>query len=198
MKPWMSPLLRSPEIAMTAAPFTRARRRRQERGAVLLTVIVITVVLTALVAAALVASSSELGASRNTSSGDMLLACAEAGRTHLLSMFRTVGENPRALSAKLDLPGVPATGTTPCPDGSPPVSGVCARTGHIGQNSVNVVGVRALPAGYGATRRSARDISNVVASPNALGEGTPYQVVVHCQDDRGREAEVEFVMRFGV
>jgi Tfp pilus assembly protein PilX len=157
---------------------------KSPRGSVLLLAVVLVVVLTLLAAVALKFSGTELGASRNFRTGDQLTSCAEAGRAHLLSQFRVFGAAPTQLqlATRIDRPG-----QVDCDDGDPPTNGSCVRTGHLGENT-KVVGVRAL-TGFNPKRTSSQDLSNKVASPNQLGEGIPYQVIVHCQDSLGRESE---------
>jgi Tfp pilus assembly protein PilX len=170
-----------------------SRRGRAQRGSVLLLAIVLVVVLGLLAASALSFSRSELAAARTLRGGDELLACADAGRQYLLSRFKLFAMKPAHLT--LAMSSDKLTGT-PCP----PQAGSderCLMAGHLGDTRTTVQGVRVAPSGGDRTVRNARDLSNVVADANSLG-GADYQVVVHCMDGRGRESEVEFLVRFGL
>lgn len=169
---------------------------RRERGSILVVAVVVVAVLSTLAAAAISFSSTEYSAARVYTSGDELVSCADAGRQYLLSKFKMLGPPPTnlQLSARLDTADSTACSNT----ASPPSGGRCARGGHIGQRDVTVKGVRVIPSSSVAdSRRNARDLTNVITTPNSLG-GQYYQLVVHCEDDRGRETEVEFALRFGL
>ncbi|HLL55380.1 MAG TPA: hypothetical protein VK447_17610, partial [Myxococcaceae bacterium] len=66
----------------------------------MLLAIVLVVVLAMLAAAALSWSHSELGAANELRAGDELLACADAGRQHLLSQFKLFNMRPTGLTLK--------------------------------------------------------------------------------------------------
>jgi hypothetical protein len=170
----------------------KLRHGRAQRGSILLLALVLVVVLGLLGAAALSFSRSELAAARTARGGEELLACADAGRQYLLSRFKLFAMKPASLTVALSSDKL----TGPCP----PAAGSdekCLMGGHLGDTRTTVQGVRASPAGGDRGTRNARDLSNVVADANSLG-GTDYQIVVHCMDGRGRESEVEFVVRFGL
>ena len=163
------------------------------RGSSLMLVVVMLAIVSLLAASVLTFSQRELGAARNERSGDELLACADAGRQYILSRFNLLQSTPVDLSpvnVRLDKPGDVA-----CPPGTPPPEGGrCLRSGHMGQ--VSVTGIVAAPSQTGGPRRSLRDLSNTVAK-SQLG-GVPYLLTVHCEDSRGRQSEVEFLVRFGI
>jgi hypothetical protein len=170
------------------------RPRRRERGSILLLAIILVVVLAVLAAAALSWSQKELGAADELRAGDELLACADAGRQHLLSNFKLFNVRPTSLTlAQPVLNADSASGGGAACTGRPGER--CMRSGHQGENGMEVQGVRMLPAGGDRSTRNVRDLTNTVAT-NSMG-GSDYQVVVHCRDARGRESEVEFVVRFG-
>jgi hypothetical protein len=153
--------------------------------------IVLVVVLALLAAAALSWSQSELGAANELRAGDELLACADAGRQHLLSKFKLFNVRPTGLTLKQP---IDKNDGAPC-ENKPGER--CVMAGHQGEdpaNNVTVQGVRMLPGGGDRTSRNVRDLTNTVSSNWG---GADYQVVVHCRDARGRESEVEFVVRFG-
>jgi hypothetical protein len=97
-------------------------------------------------------------------------------------------------SLTLAMPSDKLAGTCPPNPGS---DERCLMAGHIGDLRTTVQGVRMAPVGGDRSVRNARDLSIVVADANSLG-GADYQVVVHCLDGRGRESEVEFLVRFGL
>ena len=162
--------------------------RSSQNGSALVLAVVVVAVLAVLSAAALRFTSAELGATRAFRSGTELVSCAEAGRKLLISKFRRM-EMPLSLtlSSEMENPG-----SDGCPDPLPE-GHHCARGGHYGQN---VTAVK-LVTNAMTSQRSQRDLTNVI-SRYALGAGQQYQVVVHSTDDRGRESEVEFALRFGL
>ncbi len=167
---------------------------RSPRGSVLLLVVVLLAVVMVLSMAAIGFSGSERGAASSFRSSEELVACADAGRQYLLSRFRLIGSAPTQLSPtdqRLDLAGLPG-----CDGGVPGDDSRCIRSGHLGE-SATVSGVRLVPQVTHGRRSSARDLTNVVAPSSSLG-GQTYQVVVHCEDARGSESEVEFTLRFGL
>ncbi len=169
---------------------TSPRLRKAQRGSILLLAVILVVVLSLLAAAPRSWSHAELGAASSLRTGDELLACADAGRQHLLSKFKLFNMRPSSLvlSQPIDRGGADACTGAP--------GERCAMSGHQGEdpNSTSVQAVRMLPAGGDRTSRNVRDLTNTIAG--GLG-GSDYQVVVHCKDARGRESEVEFVVRFG-
>lgn len=165
-------------------------RRTAARGSVLLLAVVVVAVLAVLATAALTFSASELGATRAFRSGGELVSCAEAGRNLLISRFKRT-EMPLRLTLSTELESADgADCPNPLPDGHH-----CVRGGHLGAEP-EVTAVK-LVTTNSTSQRVQRDLSNIV-SRHALGAGQQYQIVVHCIDDRGRETEVEFGLRFGL
>jgi hypothetical protein len=151
---------------------------RSQRGSGLLLAMIVVLVITVIAVGVVRFSSREL-------------AGAYAGRQLLLSQFRALGVQPVALTA-LNVPlDNPATGQTR-------VLG-----GHYDSN-VQVQQVSILPDGtFGPDPNSVQDRSNRIFVTR-LGSGSPYKVMVHCQDrgdgtmNSGRQLEVEFGVRFGL
>ncbi len=163
---------------------------RTPRGSALLLTMIVVVVITVLGIAMIRFASRELAGATATRQNDALVSCAEAGRQLILSQFRSTTISPASLTA-LNLP-ISGQGTAR------------AVGGHIDSN-VQVQQVVVLPSGtFGASRNAVRDLSNIIAGAGSLG-GTPYRVIVHCQDHgdpatptSGRQLEVEFGLRFGL
>jgi hypothetical protein len=162
--------------------------RKRQRGSVLVLAVVVVAVLALLAAAALSFSASELGATRSFRSSSELVSCAEAGRKLLISKFKRM-EMPLSLTLSSELEDPESDS---CPDPIPE-GHHCVKGGHIGMEATAV----RLVTNAMSSQRSQRDLTNII-SRYALGAGQEYQVVVHCVDDRGREREVEFALRFGL
>jgi type II secretory pathway pseudopilin PulG len=164
---------------------------RSQRGSGLLLAMIVVLVITVIAVGVVRFSSRELAGAYAGRHQDALVACAEAGRQLLLSQFRALGVQPVALTA-LNVPlDNPATGQTR-------VLG-----GHYDSN-VQVQQVSILPDGtFGPDPNSVQDRSNRIFVTR-LGSGSPYKVMVHCQDrgdgtmNSGRQLEVEFGVRFGL
>lgn len=170
-------MTRHPETLMNA---------RTHRGSAMLLAIIVVFVVAVIAAGVLRYTSRELAGATAARQADALVACAEAGRQLLMSQFRSVGIPPTQLQA-LNVPLDANTG------GSTSVVG-----GHIDTSGVQIAQVSVLPMGsFGSERKNTRDITNI-AFPNLspLG-GTPYRLLVHC-NDHGRQLEVEFGVRFGL
>ncbi|HCF56578.1 MAG TPA: hypothetical protein DFS52_01105 [Myxococcales bacterium] len=164
------------------------KRNYSQRGSALVLAVVLTAALAMLSVAALSFSHTELSAVRTFRSGDELVSCAEAGRKHIISMFRKL-ELPTGIVLDAHVEGV---GAATCP-ADLPAGQHCVKSGHLGQT---VTGVKLVPHGM-TQQRNQRDLTNVISRMN-LGSGQEYEVVVHCVDSRGRETEIEFGMRFGL
>ncbi len=164
--------------------------RRSPRGSALLLTMIVVIVIAVLGVAMIRFAARELAGATAARQNDALVSCAEAGRQLIMSQFRATTVSPASLAAlNVQLGG--ASGT--------------ARVvgGHYDSN-VQVQQVIVLPSTtFGASPNNIRDITNIVAGAGSLG-GTPYRVVVHCQDHgdataaSGRQLEVEFGLRFGL
>jgi hypothetical protein len=136
-------------------------------------------------------AARELAGATAARQNDALVSCAEAGRQLILSQFRSTTISPASLTAL----NVPLSGA----GGTARVVG-----GHVDSN-VQVQQVVVLPGTtFGVSRNQVRDLTNVIAGAGQLG-GTPYRVIVHCQDHgtaadatSGRQLEVEFGLKFGL
>ncbi|GEJ55662.1 hypothetical protein [Anaeromyxobacter diazotrophicus] len=156
--------------------------RSQHGSALLFTLLVMTAIL-AVAVAMIRYSALELSASTAGRKQQELVACAEAGRTLLLSKFKLLG--------------APVTEVLPLNVALDSRTQLAA--GHY--DGASVVQVSPLPAwAAGPTKPST---ANWRIQAQSLG-GTPYKVVVHCQvggdgtPTSGRQLEVEFGIRFGL
>ncbi len=164
--------------------------RRPARGSALLMTMIVVIVIAVLGVAMIRFAARELAGATATRQNDALVSCAEAGRQLILSQFRSTTISPASLQAlNVQIGGQYGTAR--------------ALGGHVDTN-VQVQQVVVLPgATFGATRNAVRDLSNIIAGAGSLG-GTPYRVIVHCQDHgdatltSGRQLEVEFGLRFGL
>lgn len=170
---------------MTRHP-ERHMKVSSQRGSAILLAIIVVFVVAAIAAGVLRYTSRELAGATAGRQADALVACAEAGRQLLMSQFRSVGIPPTQLQAV----NVPLDANT---GGATRVQG-----GHIDETNVQITQVTVLPMGsFGSERKHTRDITNIAfPSLSPLG-GTPYRLLVHC-NDRGRQLEVEFGVRFGL
>lgn len=163
-------------------------RLRSQQGSGLLLAIIVVAVITVVAVGIIRFSARELSGSFAGRRQDAVVACAEAGRQLLLSRFRAFGISPVQLTAvnvALD------------PAGNTRVLG-----GHV---DANIQQVTVLPTGaFGPSPFGMQDRSNVIRGLGSDFAGTPYRVIVHCQDrgdgtlTSGRQLEVEFGVRFGL
>lgn len=153
-------------------------RHRPPRGAALVLVLVVVGVLTAVAAGLVLRSRGSLesaGAHRQYETG---LTCAEGAREMLLSRFRAFHVSVADLTLDQS------------------VGGRKMGTGHFdafGVKSVEPLGGRGVLA-----QDAVMGMANRTAQVQ-LG-GAPYRIVVTCSDTTGsgRQAEVEFLIRFGL
>ena len=164
-------------------------RLRSQRGSGLLLAILVVFVITLVAVGVIRFSARELAGAYAGRRQDAVVACAEAGRQHLLSKFRAFGLAPTLISP-VDEPLDPDTRV---------------KGGHV-DSSTTVQQVVVLPSGaFGPSPFGMQDRSNVIRGFGADFSGTPYRVIVHCQDhgdaanpSSGRQVEVEFGLRFGL
>jgi hypothetical protein len=172
--------------------------RRPHRGSALVVTMIVLLVLAILSVAMIRFTSRELAGAIAARQQDALVSCAEAGRQLILSQFRSAAISPSSLVILNDSLGG-ADGATRV------VGGHIDTTAAAGSLAVDVEEVTVLPAAtFGVARASIRDLSNIISGAAQLG-GTPYRIIVHCQDHgttgdpaSGRQLEVEFGLRFGL
>jgi hypothetical protein len=163
---------------------------RSQRGSGLLLAIIVVLVITLVAVGVIRFSARELSGAYAGRRQDALVACAEAGRQLLQSRFRALGAAPTqiaALNVTLDSSSGRSTQVL---------------AGHY-DGTVQVEQVVALPDGsMGPNPFSMQDRSNAIRGTGGSGfGGTPYKVVVHCQDGTdafSRQLEVEYTVRFGL
>ena len=159
---------------------------RSQRGSGILLAILVVFVITIVAVGVIRFSARELAGAYAGRHQDAVVACAEAGRQLLLSQFRAFGISPVQLTA-----------VNVALDPNTRVLG-----GHVDANVQQVV---VLPTGtFGPSPFGMQDRSNVIRGTGSDFSGTPYKVIVHCQDHgdgtlaSGRQVEVEFGLRFGL
>ena len=150
--------------------------RPAPRGSSLLFVVILLVVLAIVGVAVVGRATSEGDASAAKRQYDKSLACAEAGRELLLSQFRIFGTPPSSLVLNT------------------PIDDKTVRTGHY--DTVAVTSVESA-AGANSNALGVSDVSNRIARIS-LG-GQLYRMTVVCSSaGNTRQAEVEFLVRFGL
>lgn len=159
---------------------------RAQRGSGLVLAILVVFVITIVAVGVIRFSARELAGAYAGRRQDAVVACAEAGRQLLLSQFRAFGVSPIQL--------------TPVNVALDPDTRILG--GHVDANVQQVV---VLPTGaFGPSPFGMQDRSNVIRGMGSDFSGTPYKVIVHCQDHgdgtltSGRQVEVEFGLRFGL
>lgn len=151
-----------------------------QRGSGILLAIIVVLICSVIGVGVVRYTSRELAGATASRQATALVACAEAGRALLMSQFRSVGISPTSLVAL----------SVPLSADGPKVVG-----GHI---DASVEQVTLLPAAsLGVQRGATRDITNITNPGKARLHGTPYRIMVHC-DDHGRKLEVEFGVKFGL
>jgi hypothetical protein len=161
---------------------------RSQRGSGLLLAIIVVAVITVVAVGVMRFSARELAGSFAGRRQDAVVACAEAGRQLLMSQFRAFGISPVQL--------------TPVNVALDPAGNTRVLGGHVDANIQQVV---VLPTGaFGPSPFGMQDRSNVIRGLGSDFSGTPYRVIVHCQDrgdgtlTSGRQLEVEFGVRYGL
>ncbi len=154
------------------------------RGNVLLVTVISLSILLVLVLGAIRYTGGNREASTIKLRGDRGASCVEVARNYLLSRLKVYGLAPA--DSQFDVRLL---------DELKPEERSRIVTGHLGASTPEAVGTIAGSA-FGASRRSVRDASNIVA-PTTLG-GQFYRVAVKCQESSGRETELEFVFRYGI
>ena len=157
---------------------------KARRGNVLLVTVISLAVLMVLVAGAIRFTGTNREAAAIKLRGDRTNSCVEIARRYLLSRLKVYGLNPADQQFDVKLM-----------DELTEAERSRIKTAHLGQTNLEPVGI-ASSASFGASRRSVRDSSNVIA-PGTLG-GQFYRVAVKCEEANGRETELEFVFRYGL
>ena len=155
-----------------------------ERGSSLIVVVIALSVMMVVAAAGISFTQRERGAAGAAMNAQLVASCAEAARSYMLAQLRTVGVAPTGIVID-----------SPLLDEVEVARQSRMRSGHFDQVSVSGVDVLS-SSGFGASVGTARDITNQLSADNTLG-GRFYRMVVHCES-RGKQHELEFVVRFGL
>lgn len=157
------------------------RLRRRPRGSTLTVAITITAVLTIVAAGLIRRTTAEMESASAKRNYDQSVTCADGARELLLSQFRAYG---------VDLTNVTLNDTL----GNRRVA-----SGHYDRFEINQKGVEPVDRNaVSAATDNAMDLANRTVRV-ALG-GAYYRVSVVCADSTNltRQAEVEFLIRFGL
>jgi Tfp pilus assembly protein PilX len=176
-------------------------RPQPQRGSALIIAMIAISVLMILVVAAIQFTGVNKEASQAKLRGDELAACAENAKRMLMSQLN---DPTKPIG---DVVAVYADGGTSGSNAGnftvPNEVAIADRTnltaGHYSNTETGTSVATIIPLGssvLGESTRNARDMSNVSARYN-FG-GTPYRVTMRCRDSAGREAEVEFVIKYGI
>ena len=178
----------------SADPGSRSSRRT--RGSALILAVVALVALSVLALAAIHFSGKENEVTQHVSRAEEVLACAEAARQNLLARFRAVGINPTQIKLACPSSSTPGVECVRLADDPNLARRSILSTGHYRQAQLPTVqGVEVVTGGVGAGG-GVRDLTNSLAASPTLG-GQFYRIIVSCHS-RGRESEVEMLVRFGI
>lgn len=145
-----------------------------------------------LVAGALQLSSASREASAAKMQADQMSACTENARRYLMSRLRVFGVQVTDL--KLD--SAQTSTFVKLPDSDVPADRTTIGLGHYGDTAGTTIKVLSASA-FGASARQVFEDVNTTRR-GSLG-GQYYRVTMVCaQPGQKREAEVEFVFRFGI
>ncbi|MBZ4414921.1 hypothetical protein [Myxococcus sp. RHSTA-1-4] len=116
-------------------------------------------------------------------------ACAETARRYLLSRMQVYGAFAAPIQ-DLKLEQV-------LMDDAEPADRSTMRTGHFGANPADAGTTAVLSSSsFGSAKEQVSDAANTLRE--GMGGGGYYRVVVMCDEPSGRQAETEFVFRFGI
>lgn len=168
---------------------------RRVKGHVLVTTMVALAVLMVVVAGAIAFTGTNRRGAASEARADSMAACAESARRVIISQLSaaniTVAPIPLQQAFITD-------GGWSLPDNALDAGQSFVSAGHVrdGQASSAITTVQILSSkAMGAAQGQTRDLSNVAPASNT--NGAYYRIVAKCTDAQKREAEVEFVFRFG-
>lgn len=159
----------------------------QLRGNALLVAMIAMALLTMLVTGAIVFTGQNQRAASAKISGDEVKACADLARRYVFSRLKVFGTGVKAPS-ELVLDQV-------IMDDAVASKRSTVSTRHYDQPTALPTGA-VIPKGSIAQDDNAPDIANVINLGNVRGSSFP--IIVLCQSASGRQAEVEFVFKFGI
>ena len=169
---------------------TTPNSKAQRGSSLVVAMIAIGVLMVLVVAAIQFTGSNREGAAAKLRS-DELAACAESAKRMVMNELNNPNNPLSGRSYNFTLLDAPP------PSGSDEDERTRLTSDHY--NGVDA-GVKVVPvsgSSIGVSSRSARDLSNAAPTQTGFG-GIPYRVVMKCRDRDNREAEVEFVFRYGI
>lgn len=160
------------------------RSRKRQRGSGLILAVIVLAVLAMLAAAALQIAQQEAATVSRHISYEMLVSCAQAAQAKLWAEYANYNTiNPVMPSV---IPGTKSA----------------LQLGHYEQNPSTTTSVTfdesaMKPLDPNVISGGIRELDQTNTFRKGLG-GQPYQIFAHCFDDRGRQYEVELLVRFGL
>ncbi len=159
------------------------------RGSALVITLIALAVLLLIVVGAITFTSRNRTAAVSATRNAQVEACAETARRYLLSRMRVHGAFARPvpeiiLEQVLKDDAVEGDRST-------------MRTAHYDSDAGTATAATLSATSFGSAMLKVSDVVNTAGSPPGSG-GRYYRVVVMCDEPNGRQAETEFVFRFGV
>lgn len=169
-------------------------RLLKPRGSALIIAILGVAMLIIITAAALTWSGSGKEAAGRKVEADRLAACADSARRYILAQLALTGVSPTSLALSRVLPDEFADAGS---DRQTQIlSGHYSTASASGATPAATV-VAISSASMGGSDQGARDLANALPGSATLG-GQYYRVVVKCRASPTREAEYEYVFRYGI
>ncbi|NMO17559.1 hypothetical protein HPC49_54525 [Pyxidicoccus fallax] len=159
------------------------------RGSALVITLIALAILLLIVVGAITFTSRNRMAAVAATRNERVEACAETARRYLLSRMRVHGAFARpvpqiVLEQVLNDDAVEGDRST-------------MRTAHFDGDAGTMTGAPLSARSFGSAMLKVSDVVNTVGTPPG-SSGRYYRVVVMCDEPNGRQAETEFVFRFGV
>lgn len=155
------------------------------RGSALLIALIAIGVLMVLVVAAIQFTGTNREGAVAKLRADELAACAESAKRLVFNQIGTASTSLHGSTFRFELPDrVTASERT------------VIVSGHYGDADGGAILEQVAASVIGSNNRGARDLANSLPMSASSG-GLPYKTMVTCRDRVGREAEVEFLFRFG-
>jgi hypothetical protein len=166
------------------------RSRKRQRGSGLILAIIVLAVLAMLAAAALQIAQQEAATVSRHINYAMLVSCAEAAQAKLWAEYAKYNTTTPVMPTV-----IPGTGIGPG-------TGTALQLGHYEANpslttSVTFDEGAMKPLDPNVISGGLRELDQTNTFRKGL-LGQPFQIVAHCFDDRGRQYEVELLVRFGL
>ncbi|GHG68994.1 hypothetical protein [Comamonas sp. JC664] len=164
--------------------FSSASRRG---SALAITLIALTVLLM-LVVGAITFTGRNQSAAVSKMRGDRVEACAETARRHLLSRLKVFGAGAIPVTS-INLEQV-------LMDDEVVADRSTMRTAHVGDTASAPTAAVLASSSFSSGKDQVSDAANTLREGTT--GGSYYRVVVMCGEPGGRQAETEFVFRFGI